>query len=141
MSKFSISPSLRCQSLDNILGITLVDPGNNFEYSRCSLSMSRSASFLWSLVFERVSCGCSLGEGLHDLWSHPIVVVLSPMDRRHYLSYIVTSVILIQIDNSSAKNYNRLICARPQYYLDIFHFHALPFEMKPYIPISRALVR
>ena len=40
--------------------------------------MGRSASCLWSLVFARVRCGWLLGAGLRDLWSHPVVVVLSP---------------------------------------------------------------
>ena len=141
MSKFSISPSSRCQYLDNILGIKLADPGNHCEYSRCSLLMSRYASCLWSLVLARVSCGCSLGASLHALWIHPISVVLSPMDRRHSSSSSVYSTISIHIYNSSAQKSNRLICASPQYSLDIFHLHSLPFDMKPPIPILQASVR
>ena len=141
MSKFSILPSSRCQSLDNISGMKLADPGNHGEYIRCSLSMSRYVSFLWSLVFARVDCGFSLGAGVCALWSHPIAVGMSPMDRRHALSSSVSSIISIQIDTSSSQNSNRLICARPQYSLVIFHLRALPFEMKPTIPISQASVR
>ena len=136
MNKSSILPSLRCQYLDNLLGMTLAEPGNHCEYSRCSLSMSRSASCLWSLVYGRVSCGCSLGVGLRALWSHPIDVVLSSMDRRHYLSSSVSYMISIQTNTSSAQKSNMLICARPQYYLWICHLHVLTFDLKPPIPNS-----
>ena len=81
--------------------------------------MSGSASYLWSLVFTRVICGCSLGAGLYALWSHPIDVVMSPMDRRHYSSSSVSSTIPIQLDTSSAQTSNRLICVQPHYYLEI----------------------
>ena len=141
MSTFSISPSLRCQYLDNTPGMTLVDPGNNDEYSMCPLSMIRSASCLWSLVFARKSCGCSLRAGFSDFWSYPIAVVLYPMDRRHSLSSSVSSTISIQMDTSYTKKYNRLICARPQYSLGICHLHDLTFDMKPPIHILQALVR
>ena len=52
MSKFGISPSLGCQYPDNILGMTLDDPGKHCEYIRFSLSMSGSASYLLGLVFR-----------------------------------------------------------------------------------------
>ena len=141
MRKFSISQSSRCQYLHNISGMTLVDPGNHCEYSRCLLSMIRSSSCIWSLVFARASCGCSLGAGLRALWSHPVSDELFPMDRSHSSSSSVSSTISIQIDTSSAQNSNRLICAQPQDYLGIFHFCALPFKLKPPIPISQASVR
>ena len=102
MSKFGISPSLGCQYPDNILGMTLDDPGKHCEYIRFSLSISRSDSCLWSLIFVRVSYGCSFGVGLRAFWIHHISVVLYPMDRRHSLSSSVSSTILIQIDTSSA---------------------------------------
>ena len=141
MSKFSILPPSRCQSLDNIPGMTLEDPGNHCEYSRCSLSMSRSASCLWSIVFVRVSCECSLGARFCSLLSHAIAVVMHPIDRRHSSSSSVSSTISIQIDTSSAQKSNRLICAQPQYYLGDFHLRALTFDLKPPIPISQASVR
>ena len=141
MSKFSILPSSRCQYLDNILGMTLADPGNYCGYIRFSLSMIRSASCLWSIIFARVSCGWSLVAGLHALWSHPIAFVLPPMDMRHSSSSSVSSTIFIQIDNISAHKFNTLICAQPQYSLGIFHPYALPFELKIPIPILQASVR
>ena len=141
MSKFSILLSSRCQSIDNISGMKLDDPGNHCEYIRCLLSMRRSAICLWSLVFSRLSGGCLLGAGLSVLWIHPIAVVLSPMDRRYSYSSSVSSNISIYTDTSSTHNSNRLIYARPHYYLRIFHLHALPFELKPPIPISQASVR
>ena len=141
MSKFSITPSDMCQSLDNISRMTLVDPGNHCEYSRFLLSMRRSASCLLSLIFLRISCGCLLVSGLRALWSQPIAVVLSPMDMRYSSPYSMSSIISIHINTSSAQNYNRLISARPQYYLGICHFHALLFDLKPPIIISQALAR
>ena len=141
MSKFSILLSSRCQSLDNIPGMTLSDPGNHCEYSRRLLSMGRSASCLWSIVFARVICGYLLGAGLRDFWSHHIAVMLYPIYRRNYSSSSVSSAILIHIDNSSAQNPNRWICAQTQYSLGICYLHALPFDLKPPIPIFQASVR
>ena len=53
MSKFSISPSLKCHSLDNILGMILANPGNHCEYISWSLLMSRSDSCLLGIVFAK----------------------------------------------------------------------------------------
>ena len=117
--------------------MTLADPDNYCEYSRCLLSMIGSVSYLWSLVFARVSCGCLLGAGLRVFWVLPITVVLFPMDRRYFLSSSLSSTIPIQIDTGYAQNFNRLICARPKYYWGIFNLPALPFELKPPMPISR----
>ena len=111
VSKFIISPSLGCQSPDNKYGVASADLENHFEYTRCSLSISGYASYLWSLVFLRVSCGCSLGSVLRSLWGYHIYVVLSTMYRRHSSSSSVSFTILIHIDTSYAQNSNSLICA------------------------------
>ena len=141
MSKFSILLSSRCQYLDNISGMTLADSGNHFEYSRCSLSMSMSDSCLWGIVIAKGVLFMLLRGGFCAFCSYRIAVELSPMDRRNSSSSSVSSTILIQIDTSSAQNSNRLIFARPQYSLGICHLHALPFYLKPPIPILQASVR
>ena len=56
-----------------------------------------------------------------DVYKH----FTSKPDRRRSLPSSVSSMILIQIDTSSAQNSNRLICEKPQYSLRIFHIHAL----------------
>ena len=83
----------------------------------------------------RVICGCSLGAGLRALWSHTIAAVLSLTNSRHYSSISVSSTIHIQLDTSYTQNYNKLICARPYYSLRVCHITALPFDLKPPIPI------
>ena len=114
VSKFSILPSSRCEYLDNISGTTLDE--------RRTIVNAVSPSYQWAglpVVFgvsflRRVSYGWLLGEGLRDLWSNRISVVMPPMDRRHSSSSSVSSKISIQINISSAYNSNRLICDRPQ---------------------------
>ena len=82
-------------------------------------------------------CGLLLEAGLHDLCSPPIADVLSPMNRRNSLSSSVSFIISVQIGTSSTQNSNSLIYERPQYSLGIYHLYALPFELKPPIPISQ----
>ena len=80
-----------------------------------------------------------IGDGLHALWIHPIAVVLSTMDKRHSLSYSVSSTISIHIYISSSQNSNKLICVRPKYFLGVYHLYAITFELKPTIPIFRRM--
>ena len=127
MSKFSISPSLGFQYPDNILGMTLADPENHFEYSSCLLSMSGSVSYLWGIVFASVSCGCSLGAGFCDLWSHPVDVVLFPMYRRNSLS---SSVSLGGTEEYLVKHTLVLFCPRVSDGVRMFSISAGVFPLQ-----------